>query len=131
VPIRLDVHEDGALVVLEATGVVTEREFVGIHQSFLHDPARMSRLRQWLSDWTRVDALEISADAVRSLAQTAVDATRAVDHAGRVAMLVSADRVERIAGVWQAFSDQTGWPTLVTSDRAEALAFLGRERTPS
>ncbi len=130
-PIRLEVHEDGALVVLVATGVVTEREFVSVHERFLHNPADMARLRQWLSDWTRADALEISADSIRSLACIAVDATRSVDHTGRVAMLVGTDRVERIAGVWRAFSDQTGWPTLVTSDRAEALAFLGRERAPS
>lgn len=130
-PIRLEVHEDGALVVLEATGVVTEREFVGVHRDFLHDAGKMARLRQWVSDWTRADALEISADAVRSLAHTAVEAARSADGTGRVAMLVSGERVERIAGVWQAFIDQTGWPTLVTSDRAEALAWLGRERIPS
>jgi hypothetical protein len=130
VAIRLDVHEDGAFVVLTATGVVTERDFVGVHEEFFARPGSVGRLRLWLSDWTRAEAFEMSSGAVLDLARTAIEAVRAADHTGRVAMLVSADRVDRIAEVWQAFADQTGWLTLVTADRAEALAWLGRDRLP-
>ena len=130
-PIRLDVHEGGALVVLTAIGVVSEPEFVKVHQRFLRDPGNVGRLREWLSDWTATDALEISTNAIREIAELAVDAVRATDHPGKVVVLVAGELVDRLAILWQAFTDETGWPTLVTRDRAEALVWLGRDRLPT
>lgn len=130
-PIRLDVFEDGAFVVLTATGLVTEREFVNVHQRFLRDPGNMGRLHLWLSDWTATEALEISTDAVRELAANAVEAVRSVDHIGKVAVLVAGELVERLAIVWQSFTSDTGWSTLVTRDQSEALGWLDRDQIPT
>lgn len=106
--------DPSGLVVTRATGVLTAEDLT----------AKAPSLAPELVDLREIDDFDVTADAIRELAQRAIRNAERL-RPGRMAFLVSSDAVFGMCRMFQALVDGSALEVRVFRDPPEAYAWLG------
>ena len=79
-----------------------------------------------INDYTNVTSIEISSDAVKIVAQMAIDVSKYNKNIV-IAGVTPSDLEFGLARMWQAYADETGWKSHVFRSRAEAEEWVKKE----
>ena len=126
-PVELQLKEEGGLALFVASDTVTGEEHLHAHERLLANRSAMAQVRRILSDWSRVQRVEMDTGTIRKVAQMCGDAAREAEFRGRVAVVAVDDLTYGLARMWEAFVDGAGWEHRVFRDRAEATAWLAQK----
>jgi hypothetical protein len=123
-PVQLDIVEDGAFVTLVGWGTLTDEEFHHIIEDFFQSEERVRCLRRWLSDWTRVERVEVSTATLKRIAAITVRALQSVGSFGHVAIVGRSEIMYGLSRMWEVYFEHSGWQTQVFREREQALRWL-------
>ena len=122
-PVELMETDGGRGVVIVGRGTVTTEEYLSVHVPHVGDLRAISRYLYSLSDYTRVDRVEVGSEAVRDIAhlcQAAYEANPGL----LVALCATEDRAFGLSRMWEAFLGSPSWETMAFRTRPPAEEWL-------
>lgn len=122
-PVNCRLDDDGILVI-EGVGRVTDAEYFAAHAEFLALPHPAEPVRRTLADWSGVDDMSLTANAVHtSVAMTRQHVAR-VGGRHRLAILAVTPVIFGLCRMWEMQLDGSGVECAIFRDRAAALEWL-------
>jgi hypothetical protein len=115
---------DGTFIHSTAHGVVTDAELRDHVQEMYESDARTRRYRCALQDFSRVEEIKISSDAIREVAAMNLEAAKLVPPGAAVAIVASNPLMYGLGRMWEAWVAESGWRTRVFEDCGEAERWL-------
>lgn len=122
-PVNYHLGDDGILVI-EGVGRVTDAEYFAAHAEFLAIAQPADPVRRTLADWSGVDDMELTANAVQtSVAMTRQHVAR-VGGRHRLAILALTPVIFGLCRMWEMLIEGSGAECMIFRDRAAALEWL-------
>lgn len=128
-PVQVEFLNNDTLIVITGSGVVTEEEYLQAHTVVVGTENRIRGLTGAMSDWSAVVEVEVSAAAIRRVAEHQQHVARLLPAGFPVALVASRDSVYGLSRMWEAYAEGTGWETQLFRERQAALRWL-RTRMP-
>jgi hypothetical protein len=124
-PLTIEELDGGRGVLMYASGRISDVDLVSALEAHL-GAEEVGEYRYSLSDFTAVDAVDVTNRAIHRIAELCRVAA-AAGNPRMVAVVGDRDSVFGLARMWQVFAHETGWTTEVFRSRPEAEAWV-RER---
>lgn len=123
-PIHYTIYADLRLVITRFTGRVTDAEFVELYAALMADDDYGLGTNE-LADLRDVDALDVSAAALRRVEEITEDRYAGSDASFRTAILASRDHPYGIGRMYEVFAEDGPEHVRVCRDPGTALSWLG------
>jgi len=121
------IDENLGLVFSTASGILSDEDLINHKRKLFSDPAFKPGMKE-LSDGSNIEKLSVTTDGVRKMAE--LDKRHAEKLRGyKLAILAHTDEVFGVARMYQAMTEEHFEFVQVFRDRAEAMKWLGLERT--
>jgi hypothetical protein len=125
-PISIEGRQDGAGVIYYCHGDLTIDDFFQAGIGFLAFPEEIKKWRYSIIDLTSVEAMNISADDIRSVVEQNRRIAAIAHPSVILAVAAPKDLGYGLARMWEVFMEQIGWETMTFRSRAEAEAWVRR-----
>lgn len=122
-PIDYVIHPDLRLVITRFTGRVTDAAFVELYTSLMGDDDYRLGTNE-LADLRGVEALDLSAAALRRVEEITADRYAGSDESFRTAILASRDHPYGIGRMYEVFAEDGPEHVRVCRDPQSALEWL-------
>src|SRR5215510_10508857 len=126
-PIRLEIRQEGAGVILDCSGPLTLLDFDEVQTGFLTSTEKLKQVKYVLVDLTLVDSLNIPYGDMEQLAYGDKRLAESAPPGVLYAVAAPRDLGFGLARMWQVLAERTKWETQVLRSRSEAEAWI-RER---
>lgn len=125
-PVELAFVHGGIGVLYACRGVVTGREFMDANELLIAAPEQARKLRFGLVDLHRSEALEVSTDELRVIAEQDYRLAAAGRPGTLVAVIADRTLAYGLARMWEAFAGATEWETKSFRSGTPAEAWIRR-----
>lgn len=122
-PVDLIPLDDGTGVLLTASGVVTDEEYIAAMKEHLSNNELLQRLKYSLSDYSPAQKILVSADAIQRVAELCKK-TAASHPEVIVAQVGESDLIFGLSRMFQAYIADLPWEIRLFRTRPEAEAWL-------
>ena len=116
---------DGGLgAIIRGEGRVEESELLAaLKEHLFQDPEKFRRYRYSLSDYSEISELDLSTQAIETIANYCREAS-AVNPDAIVTIVAYRDFLYGLSRMWEAWLADTDWETMIFRTREEAEAWL-------
>ena len=123
-PIEITDIDEGRGVLINASGTLTDDEFLDSFRRHLtQDPDKFKKYRYSLTDYNKVNKLEVSTDAIHCVSDLCRRAAK-VNPEPLVAIVCEHDLLYGLARMWQQLMDEGLWETKIFRQDYEARSWL-------
>jgi len=126
-PIRIEIRQAGAGVILDWSGSLKLSDFHEVQTRFLTSSEKLKQVKYILVDLTFVDTLNVPYRDMELIAQGDMRLAQNATPGVLFAVAAPRDLGFGLARMWQVLAEKTKWETMVLRSRAEAEAWI-RER---
>src|SRR5262245_60801885 len=126
-PIRIEIRQAGAGVILDWSGSLTLSDFHEVQTGFLTSSEKLKQVKYILVDLTFVATLNVPYRDMELIAQGDMRLAQNATPGVLFAVAAPRDLGFGLARMWQVLAEKTKWETMVLRSRAEAEAWI-RER---
>jgi aconitase A len=123
-PIEVKNVNGGIGVSIVGRGVVTEREYLHtLRKHLTQDPEKFKKYRYSLSDYTAVTKVEVSTEAIWSIAELCKSAAK-VNPDAVVAIVVDRDYLFGLSRMMETVMDDVEWDYLIFRNKEDAETWI-------